>query len=302
MLQHTEHIIRKLEWMQETHLWPNGVRYLWTDAMGVVLLVSLYQELGDPEYLETAEWVAGEVDRVLGRNPGFRIGEEPERHGQYFHYNAMWLFALRTLGLVKPEYLERAIDEAREMHPYFVLPGSGVYWKMREDLTNPEPGYGFGALDHYHGYVIYSLLDPRELAGERAQMQTLIEKSYRSLQINQDLGLGIMLWLTHFFPRERWAKTQRKRSLGMLEKLWADPPGYFARELAAPDTRYAFTNYGVLLGLQAQDEQPDRVRKVLQYFNTTGEKDAYADSAITHVMECVATDPGMFLRESQEIS
>lgn len=270
--------------------------------MGVVVLASLYQELGEPEYLETAEWVVAEVDRVLGRRLGYRIGEEPDRQGQYFHYNAMWLFALRTLGMIKPEYLDRAIQLAKDLHPYFVLPGSGVYWKMQEDLHGPAPGYGFGVLDHFHGYVIYTLLDPRRLASERAQMRTLIERHYRSLQLNQDLGLGMMLWLTHFFPTERWAKTQRKRCLAMLEKLWVDPPGYYCRELEASSTRYAFTNFGVLLGLQAQDAYPDRVRKVLRYFASTTNKDDYVDSAITHVMECVAYDPGLFLKESQEIT
>jgi hypothetical protein len=30
------------------------------------------------------------VQRVLGRQRGIRIGEEPDRDGQYFHYLAMW--------------------------------------------------------------------------------------------------------------------------------------------------------------------------------------------------------------------
>ncbi|HTT77954.1 MAG TPA: hypothetical protein VMF50_18470, partial [Candidatus Binataceae bacterium] len=46
---------------------PNGLRYLWTDAFGIVLLVSLYQELGRSELLVEAESVVAEVERVLGR-------------------------------------------------------------------------------------------------------------------------------------------------------------------------------------------------------------------------------------------
>ena len=34
-----------LGWMRAERIWPNGPRYLWTDAFGVVLLVSLADEL-----------------------------------------------------------------------------------------------------------------------------------------------------------------------------------------------------------------------------------------------------------------
>ncbi len=60
--------------MRGERIWPNGLRYLWTDAFGVVLLVSLYRELGQKEYLDEAEWVVAEVNRVLGRPRGIRIG------------------------------------------------------------------------------------------------------------------------------------------------------------------------------------------------------------------------------------
>lgn len=51
--------------MRGQRIWPNGLRYLWTDAFGVVLLVSLYQGLGEKQYLDEDEWVVSEVDRVL---------------------------------------------------------------------------------------------------------------------------------------------------------------------------------------------------------------------------------------------
>ena len=37
-------VLDKLHWLREQRLWPNGRRYLWTDAFGVVLLVSLYHD------------------------------------------------------------------------------------------------------------------------------------------------------------------------------------------------------------------------------------------------------------------
>src|SRR2546422_11771544 len=94
----TRYVFDKLAWTRAHDIWPNGRRYLWTDAFGVVLLVSLYRILGDYRYLEEAEWVVAEVDRVLGRRVGIRIGEAADRDGQYFHYLAMWLFALGRLG------------------------------------------------------------------------------------------------------------------------------------------------------------------------------------------------------------
>ncbi|MGO9631721.1 MAG: hypothetical protein ACLPXW_22390, partial [Xanthobacteraceae bacterium] len=93
-----EYVLDKLRWMRAEHIWPNGLRYLWTDAFGVVLLVSLYRALAKDEFLDEAERVVAEVDRVLGRPRGIRIGEEPDRDGQYFHYLAMWLYALAVIG------------------------------------------------------------------------------------------------------------------------------------------------------------------------------------------------------------
>lgn len=92
------YVLDKLAWMRTEGIWPNGQRYLWTDAFGVVLLISLHAELGERRYLDQAEWVVAEVDRVLGRPGGIRIGEAPDRDGQYFHYLAMWLYALSILG------------------------------------------------------------------------------------------------------------------------------------------------------------------------------------------------------------
>jgi len=38
-----------MDWMQAQRIWPNGLRYLWTDAFGVVLLVSFYRKLCDEQ-------------------------------------------------------------------------------------------------------------------------------------------------------------------------------------------------------------------------------------------------------------
>jgi hypothetical protein len=67
-----------------------------------------------------------------------------------------------------------------------------VICPSQEDLSGPYPGYGFGAMDQYEGYVVYRLLDPAgsQLAAETADMARLIARSFQTDDISQDLGLG----------------------------------------------------------------------------------------------------------------
>jgi hypothetical protein len=71
-----EYVHAKLAWMRDERIWPNGLRYLWTDAFGLVLLVSLHRRLGEAHYLDEAQWLVSEVERVLGRRRGIRIGRD----------------------------------------------------------------------------------------------------------------------------------------------------------------------------------------------------------------------------------
>jgi len=70
---------QKLARMRANRIWPNRLPNLWTDAFGVVLLASLYEKLRDSALLDEAEWLVSEVDRVLVRPRGIRIGEAPDR-------------------------------------------------------------------------------------------------------------------------------------------------------------------------------------------------------------------------------
>ena len=295
-LKDIDYVLAKLAILREVHIWPNGLRYLWTDAFGLVLLVSLYEELKEQRYLDEAVQVVAEVERVLGRKRGIRIGEEPDRDGQYFHYLAMWLYALSVLGRYAPPYREKGIALAREIHRPFVVPDRGVIWKMQEDLSGPYPGYGFGALDAFDGYVSYRLLDEAALAEQIAEMRAIIDRTARDLVITQDLGLGMMLWMTHFFPEEWWGELQSRRSLAMLDRMWMEE-GYFAREPYLPQMRFAFTNYGVSIGLQAVGAMQDRVLRLNDYFETYRSGDEYDRAAITHVMACNSHFPGLLLRQ-----
>ena len=124
----------------------------------------------------------------------------------------------------------------------------------------------------------------------------LIERDAPGPRDPQDLGLGMMLWMTHFFPQEPWAVTQRARSLAMLDRLWVDDAGYFCRGPGMPDVRFAFTNYGVSIGLQAVGASPERVRRVHAFFEGYRSGDEYDREAITHVMACSAHFPGYLLQ------
>ena len=296
MPQHDlDYVLSKLDWMRAERIWPNGLRYLWTDAFGLVLYVSLFRETGEQRWLDAARDLVVDVDCVLGRPKGYRIGEAADRDGQYFHYIAMWLYALACLGEHEPAYREKGIRIAREIHEPFVLSGRGVIWKMEEDLSAPYPGYGLGAMDAFDGYVSYKLLSEAELAREIADVRGIMERQYEALRIDQDLGLGMMLWLTHFFPHEDWAVVQREQSLAALDFLWTDPPGFFARASYARDVRIAFANYGVSIGLQSQELWPERVRAMNDYFETYRSGDEYDREAITHVMACCSHFPGAFV-------
>jgi len=288
-------VLARLAWMREEKIWPNGRRYLWTDAFGVVLLVSLYQELHDQRWLDEAERVVDEVNRVLGRKRGIRIGEAADRDGQYFHYLAMWLFTLSRLAAIDDRYRQRAIDLVRQIHRPFVIPGTGVIWKMKEDLSGPYPGYGLGALDAFDGYVSYRLIDEQALAPEIAEMKSLIDAVYATLTITQDLGLGMMLWLAHFFPGEEWSRVQRERALATLDRMWIDPPGVFCREPYLPGVFFAFTNYGVSVGLQSVNAMDDRVVRLNDFFESYESHDEYDRDAITHVMACSSWYPGALI-------
>jgi hypothetical protein len=199
-LKDLDKVYLKLEWMEKNKIWPNGLRYLWTDAFGLVLLVSLYDETKDPKYLDMAESLVKDVYRVLGRKKGIRIGEESDRDGQYYHYLTVWLFALWRLSQILPKYADTAVELVKQIHPSFVIKGVGVIWKMKEDLSGPYPGYGLGAMDQFEGYVIYRLIDGGSgvLKEEIEELKELVDKSYKHVDVNQDLGAGMMLWISHF--------------------------------------------------------------------------------------------------------
>ncbi len=293
-----DYVLKKLDWMRRESIWPNGLRYLWTDAFGVVLLASLADELKEERYLNQAEQLVDDVYRVLGRRRGIRIGEATDRDGQYFHYLAMWMYALSVLARFDSKYGKMGVELVKQTHRRFVVPGRGVIWKMREDLSDVYPGNGFGAMDALDGYVSYRCLDQDALGEEMEEMRRLVDLTVPDLAVTQDLGIGMMLWMTHFFPDEEWAQIQRPRCLRILNGMW-NPKGYFIRDPDMPGVKFAFTNYGVSLGLQAIGESSDRVEQINRFFETWRSNDEYDREAITHVMACTAHFPGLMIAKTE---
>ena len=79
--------------------------------------------------------------------------------------------------------------------------------------------------------------------------------------------------------------------------MW-NPAGYFCREPYLPDTRFAFTNFGVSVGLQAVNKMPERVNRLNEYFESYRSGDEYDHAAITHVMACSSHLPGCLIDNS----
>jgi len=102
--------------------------------------------------------------------------------------------------------------------------------------------------------------------------------------------------MSHFFPDEDWAREQRRRGLSQLDAMW-QPQGFFCREPHVPQTKFAFTNYGVSVGLQAVGESPQRVAALNRFFETHRSGDSYDREAITHVMACSSHFPGFLLKD-----
>lgn len=169
-------------------------RYLWTDAFGVLTLITMHREYEkalakaaqapDDRYLVLARRVVATVHEVLGStrdgkarlpgataaNPlggGLRIGKMdehgPDADGQYHHYLTVWMFALNRLSLATgdPAYNEQAVALAKAIHPRFFVHREStrprMVWKMAMDLSVPLVA-SEGNLDPIDGYVVFRLL------------------------------------------------------------------------------------------------------------------------------------------------
>jgi hypothetical protein len=167
-------------------------RYLWSDAFGVINLLTMHKEycqagndtVNDDRYLVIAGRLIDTVHAVLGwtrdglsrlpgatdDNPlggGLRIGKTDEHgsdcDGQYHHYLTIWMFALNRMSKVsgKNAYNRMAVQLARAIHPKFFVNRSGpkprMVWKMSMDLSAPLVS-SEGNLDPIDGFVVFRIL------------------------------------------------------------------------------------------------------------------------------------------------
>jgi hypothetical protein len=167
-------------------------RYLWTDAFGVINLITMHSEYrkcgndtkNDNRYLILADRLIETVHEVLGRdrdsnsrlpgatesNPlggGLRIGKTEisgsDADGQYHHYLTLWMFALNRMAKASGDlrYNRQAIQLAKAIHPKFFIDRAAarprMVWKMTMDLSEPMVE-SEGNLDPIDGYAVFRLL------------------------------------------------------------------------------------------------------------------------------------------------
>jgi hypothetical protein len=296
-------VLERLGRTQEQGLWPCGKRDLWTDALGVLCLLSLHRELGEERYLSEAEWVAQEVDRVLGRRRGIRMGERTDAQGQDFRSQALWVYALHRLGQIRPPFLHRALALVREIHAPFVRPGVGIFSRMDEDLKRPFPGSGPAKLEVFLALAVYRQLGPDTLRPEIEELEGMVERTYRALAPDHGVDLGLLLWITHFFPNEAWSLLLRERVLSALDARWVDPPGYFRRNIPEPwsvpvrSNRLALTNLTAAIGLQGQGVWVHRVLRIHRYFLEHYPWEPDDGDPLPSILTCASLHPGLLLRD-----
>jgi len=295
-------VLDRLEHIRREGVWPHGPRDLWADALGLILLLSIYQELGEEEYLREAEWLALEVDRVLGRRRGIRMAEHPDGQGQSFRSLAIWIFALHRLGQFLPPFQARALALVREIHAPFVRPDEGIISRMDEGLGRPFPASEAGKLEVFLGLSVYRLVGPEALRPEIEELEGMVRKTCRSLAPDNGADLGLLLWTAHFFPGEPLSILLRESALAALDARWISPPGYFRRSLSDPwngpvrSDFLAITNFSAAIGLQAQGVWTHRVQAIHRYFRDSYSWDSRPSDPLASVLYPASLRPGLLLR------
>lgn len=303
-------------------------RYLWTDAFGVVNLITLSRETSSPIYLTLAKQLAQTVHDVLGRtrdgtarlpratdaeplNGGLRIGKTSDqgadRDGQYHHYLTLWMFALNRLALATgdKEYNRLAVQLAKAVHPHFVIRREGdtirMVWKISTDMNDvlvPSEGH----LDAATGFVVYRLLQrtAEHMQGQSEVLSSEIDDYKRlmqrggKLEASRDpLDLGMGLWMCHFFKEEPWAVRLGSQGLEMAKVVLDKDKGLMARDASR---RLAFREFGTCLGLEcygADEEIKSGVEAVVNFWHHYLEESTDEDlRPISLVMYAAALIPG----------
>eukprot|EP00160_Parvularia_atlantis_P021614 Unigene9439_Nuclearia_a/m.28826 Unigene9439_Nuclearia_a/g.28826 ORF Unigene9439_Nuclearia_a/g.28826 Unigene9439_Nuclearia_a/m.28826 type:complete len:316 (-) Unigene9439_Nuclearia_a:53-1000(-) len=301
-----------LAWLQREKLWPGGPRHLETDAVGVTLLVSLYNCTGETKYLALARRVVADVTRVLGRDKGLISGEEAGQDSQDYTNILLWIHALAQLGKHDAACHERAVAIAKDIHPFFFVPArGGVVWRLSQDLSAPYKGfYGYSWTDALHGYAVFKDVDSVRLSDEIADLKKVTDK-IASVPVTDLLGAGRMLLTCHRCFREPWARTVAARIMQHLDKEWANDRGF-------GESLVPYASYQVSLGIQAivkvcedqdngggetpiltkceRDKWTERVCKLNDMVESYETASPALDHRLTDLQAACAHFPGCFIR------
>jgi hypothetical protein len=174
---------------------------------------------------------------------------------------------------------------------------------MKEDLSGPFPDSGAGLLEVFMGLAVYRQLGGDSLRPEIDELEAMVQRTYRSLAPEHGVDLGLLMWITHFFPEKSWALELRERALAGLDARWVDPPGYFRRNLPEPwvgpvrSNRLALTNLSASIGLQAQGLWADRVNRLHRYFLEEYRWEVDMDDALAPILTCISLRPALFFSD-----
>lgn len=299
-------------------------RYLWTDAFGVVNLLTMHYEYiksaGSPQendrYLTLARRLVETVHSVLGstrdgqsrlpgatdENPlggGLRIGKMDERgpdgDGQYHHYLTVWMFALNRLSLASgdPTYNRQAVALAKAIHSRFFVDRKSnrprMVWKMAMDLSKPLVT-SEGNLDPIDGYVVFRLL---QAAAEQSNDGPVLEEEIQDYQRvmrrkGEHLVSSDPLDLGMTLWTSHWFSAQEEWATKLSRRCFEQIYDLFEINRYLERNikfRLAFREFGTCLGIECQAES-----------GQASDQKVYADSIIT------AWDPYMELSISEGLT
>lgn len=308
-------------------------RYLWTDAFGVINLITLYQETTNSKYLILARRLVQTVHDVLGKTRdggsrlpgatdqeplkgGLRIGkmaaEGSDGDGQYHHYLTLWMFALNRLAIATqdPGVNDLALQLAKAIHPKFVTRRQPhgdlrMVWKISTDMEKVLV-QSEGHLDAATGYAIYRLLQDTaaKQTGREKLLHDEIDEYFQimnrkgALTPSDDmLDLGMGLWICHFFPEEEWSS---KFSSGAIEIAYEVLSENSVQMRNKASRRLAFREFGACLGISCFGGDhflKTRVTALIKFWEDHMEADPNEDlRPISQVMYAAALIPGAFRR------
>ncbi|RJE18246.1 hypothetical protein PHISCL_09420 [Aspergillus sclerotialis] len=303
-------------------------RYLWTDAFGVINLLTMHQEYtkvtgtpaGNDMYLVLARRLVETVHDVLGRtrdglsrlpgateeNPmggGLRIGKMDERgpdgDGQYHHYLTVWMFALNRMSLASgdPKYNQQAVALAKAIHPRFFLNRESnrprMVWKMAMDLSKPLVA-SEGNLDPIDGYVIFRLLQAAAMESNDGPVLAEEIKDYERVmqRKGEHLVSSDPLDLGMTLWTAHWFSEKEEWAKRLSVRCFEQMYDLFEINRYLERNikfRLAFREFGTALGIQCQSEQSTEKESAVDL-------KTYADSIIT------AWDPYMELSISSGLT